>query len=324
MTVRRFVVLILLLGPIGLYEWRFGLNLYGMIGQRIFSLPNVQAGVQIRGGHGRMSGSFNDAELGGLVFAMAAAMNVWLFYLRKWGQGANLGKRLSRLEQFHIPGLLLLLYIMLTQSRGPMLGVGVAYLILQIPRFENKKAAAIVVGVLLAVGAFGGYQYFKRYTDVDPSEVKDEQQGSALYRRQMNELYKPIVKAGGWLGWGRLNQPILPGMFSIDNEFLVIHLAFGTSGYILFVLITAETFRALVFRTGRLKTREDQAFAIALLGATAVFFVSIITAWMGEQTPHVAFLLIGWGQSLKASRATAATVPEYSSPSKFALKRVFQ
>ena len=60
-TVRRFVILILLLGPIGLYEWRFGQNLFGVIGHRVFNLDTVQATVQFRSGRGRMSASFNDA-----------------------------------------------------------------------------------------------------------------------------------------------------------------------------------------------------------------------------------------------------------------------
>jgi hypothetical protein len=323
-TVRRFVILILLLGPLGLYEWRMGQSLYGVVGQRFFNLDTVRTFIQIRSGHGRMAVSFNDAELAGVVFGMTAALNVWLVYLRKWRSAPNLGKPLDWLEKFHIPGLLLLLYVFLTQSRGPMLAVGVAYLILQIPKFKNKKVATALVAILIAVAASAAYQYFSHYTNIsDPGAILNEQQGSALYRRQMNELYQPIVKQGGFLGWGILSRPVLPGMFSVDNEFLLVHLAYGNSGYILFVLIAVETFRRLIVRSWRLRAREDQAFAVALLAAMAVFWITISTVFMGEQTPQIAFLLIGWSQSVPPVSTGPVTVPEDRVRPRFIFRRIF-
>ncbi len=323
-TVRRFVILILLLGPIGLYEWRMGQSLYGVIGQRIFHLDTVRAFIQMRSGHGRVAVSFNDAELAGIVFGMTAALNVWLVYLRKWGSTPNLGKPLDWLEKYHIPGLLLLLYVFLTQSRGPMIAVGLAYLILQIPKFKNKKIATALVAILIAAAALAAYEYFARYTNVsDPGAIVNEQQGSALYRRQMNELYKPIVKQGGFLGWGVLSHPVLPGLFSLDNEYLRVHLGYGDSGYILFLLIAAETFRRLIVRSWTLRAPEDQAFAISLLAAMAVFWVTISTVFMGEQTPQIAFLLVGWSQSILPVSVEPAVVPEETTRSRFSFRRIF-
>jgi hypothetical protein len=322
-TARRIVILILLLGPLGLYEWRMGQSLYGVVGQRLFNLDTVRAFVQMRSGRGRMAASFNDAELAGIVFGMTACLNVWLVYLRKWGSAANLGRRLAWLEKYHIPGLLLLLYVFLTQSRGPMLAVGVGYLILQIPKFKNKKAATVAVAILIAAAGLAAYEYFSHYTNIsDPGAILNEQQGSALYRRQMNELYQPIVKQGGFLGWGVLSRPILPGMFSIDNEFLLVHISYGNSGYILFLLIAAETFRRLVLRSWRLQAPEDQAFAIALLAAMAVFWLSIATVYMGEQLPQIAFLLIGWSQSILPVSAGPAATPGDAVRSRFAFRRI--
>jgi hypothetical protein len=319
-TVRRFVVLILLLGPVGLYEWRLGQNPYGVIGQRIFHLASVQSAVQYRDGHGRVSASFNDAELAGIIFGMAAMLNVWLVYLRKWRPAVDLGKIVAALERFHLPGLLLCLYLYFTRSRGPLLAVGVGYLILQIPKFKHKKVAMAVAAILIAIATAGAYRYFSQYTNIsDPGAIVNEQQGSALYRRQMIERYQPIVSRGNWLGWGLLSHPIVPGMFSVDNEYLLIHLAYGHSGYILFILIGAETFRRLIMCSWRLKTQEDQAFAIALLGAMAVFWISIVSVYMGEQIPQVAFLLVGWSASLSATDAAKDSIH-----AKFAFNRIFK
>jgi len=295
-----------------------------LIGIRVFNLDTVRAFVQMRSGRGRMAVSFNDAEIAGIVFGMTAALNVWLVYVRKWRSTANPGKRLAWLEKYHIPGLLLLLCVYLTQSRGPLLAVGVGYLILQIPKFKSKKSATVVVAILIAVAGVAAYGYFSHYTNIsDPGAVVNEQQGSALYRRQMNELYQPIVKQGGFLGWGVQSRPVLPGMFSIDNEFLLVHLAYGNSGYILFVLIAAESLRRLVVRSWRLQAPEDQAFAIVLLAAMTVFWISITTVWMGEQLPQIAFLLIGWSQSILPLSTGPAAAPELAVRSRFAFRRVF-
>jgi hypothetical protein len=139
----------------------------------------------------------------------------------------------------------------------------------------------------------------------------------------MNELYQPIVKQGGFLGWGVLSRPVLPGMFSVDNEFLLVHLAYGNSGYILFVLIAVETFRRLIVRSWRLEAPEDQAFAVALMAAMAVFWISIATVFMGEQTPQIAFLLIGWSQSLSPDSMGPAAAPEDAERSRFTFQRIF-
>ncbi|MGA2350888.1 MAG: O-antigen ligase family protein [Terracidiphilus sp.] len=286
-------------------------------------MVNVQATVQFRSGRGRMSGSFNDAELAGIVFGMTAALNVWLVYLRKWGSAANLGKTLEMLEKFHIPGLVLLSYLFLTQSRGPMLAVAVAYLILQIPRFKNKNIASVIVAILIVSAAAGAYQYFSRYTNVADPGAMNEQQGSALYRRNMNELYQPIVAQGGMLGWGMLSHPVLPGMFSIDNEFLLVHLAYGTCGYILFLLIAAESFRRLIVLSWKIKSREDQAFAFILIGTITICWISFATVYMGEQLPQIVFLLIGWGQSVQPRSTTPMVAVKDGASPKFAFKRVF-
>jgi hypothetical protein len=324
-TVRRIVILMLLVAPIGLYDWRMGQSIYGSIGQRVFNLDSVRAFIQIRSGHGRLVASFNDAELAGISFGMVAALNVWLVYLRKWGSGVTLINKHDWIEKYHIPGLILLLCVYFTQSRGPLLAVGVGYLILQIPKFKNKKLATVLVAVLIAAAAAGAYQYFSRYTNItDPGAVVNEQQGSALYRRQMNELYQPIVKQGGFLGWGVLSRPVLPGMFSVDNEFLLVHISYGNSGYFLLILIAAETFRRLIARTLKLQEREDQAFAVALLAAMAVFWISITTVYMGEQLPQIGFLLIGWSQSILPVSTGPTVASEDEVRSRFTFRRILR
>ncbi len=323
-TVRRIVILVLLLGPLGLYEWRLGQNLYGIAGEKIFETTAVRPNVQMRAGHGRMAVSLSDAELAGIVFGMAIALNSWLFYMYKAQSKEDRGKLIARLQLLHLPGLMLFLYLLMTQSRGPLIASAAAILILQIPRFKSRRLGTCIVAVILAAGAYGSYLFFLHYTNVaNRFSITNEQQGSAVYRRQLNEFYKTVVDQGGWLGWGYLSHPNLPGLASIDNEYLLVQLSYGQLGFALFLLIGAETFRRLIVLVWKLNAPGDEAFAVSMLAAMAVFWITIYTVYMGEQLPQVAFLLIGWSQSLKPQSVEANANENLPAQSKFAFKRVF-
>ena len=106
------------------------------------------------------------ANRGGIAFAMTFCLNAWLVYLRRVKAPVDLGKTLTKLEKYHVPGLLLLLYVWLTQSRGPLIALGAGYLILQIPRFKNTRMMTFVVAVLLVGGYMATSAYFDSYTNV--------------------------------------------------------------------------------------------------------------------------------------------------------------
>lgn len=322
-TVRRIVVLILFLGPLGLFEWRMGQNLYGIIGWRFLGI-SAQTNVQLRGSHGRMGGSFTDAEIAGIAFAITFALNAWLAFMNKIPGQAHLGKTLEKLEKRHIPSLLLLAYLWLTQSRGPEAAIGAALIILQVPKFKNTRMATVLALVLVAVGFSAAYVYYEHYTDVQDMSQVTEQQGSAIYRREMNELYRPIAEEGGWMGWGLMRVPHLNGMLSIDNEFLRVWLAQGRLGLMILILITAETTRTLIVHSLRLQSIHDKAFVFSMLAATAVLWFSLLTVYMGEQLPQYAFLLLGWCQSIKPGIFSMSAVQGPVEEFRYSFRRVFQ
>jgi hypothetical protein len=323
-TVKHIVVLMLLLGPFGLVEWRLGQNVYGLIGQSIFHLYETHAAVQYRAGHGRMSASFNDAELAGIAIGMTLALNSWLVFLAR-EQGSTQENRVIRwIERFHIPGVLLLLYLLATQSRGPLVAMSAAWLVLQLSKFKKRRVALLGIALVLGGGVFWGYTRYIKYTSVATAvEIADEMQGSAVYRRRMNTLYEPIADAGGWLGWSKLSHPVVPGMVSIDNEYLLVHISYGWSGFTIFLLIALETNRKLIVQIWRRQPDEEQILAVSVLSAMAVFWLAIYTVYMGEQLPQFAFLLIGWSRTFRpAERYSTETVPVVAS--KFAFRRVYE
>jgi O-Antigen ligase len=327
-TVRRIVLIVLLLGIPGIFEWRMGHNLYAPLG-KIFGV-GMSPSIQLRGGHGRFSAAFTDSEIAGIAVGMTAALNAWLAYLWRTRSWERPGKLFAALEKYHIAGILLLFYVFLTQSRGPELALMVGYLILQIPRFKNTRSATAIIAILIVAGGLAAYQTFSHQMDLaETYGAQSEQQASALYRRRMLELFQPILEQGGLTGWGYKSIPHAAGLGnlgngvqSIDNEFLYVNLAQGTVGYILFLLIAAESVRTLVLRSWRFNALEDRAFAFSLLAAMAILWIALSTVYMGDQLPQVAFLLIGWGQSIVPGSARSTAVQESVAPARFAFRRV--
>jgi hypothetical protein len=294
-TVRRFVILVLLNGFAAVYEWRMGQNIYGVIGHRILGITDISESMQLRNGRARIGAVFGGGECAGIAFALTFCLNAWLVYLRRVKAPVDLGKTLTKLEKYHVAGMLLVCYVWLTQSRGPEISLAAGFLILQIPRFKQIRLMMIVVLVLFFGGYISAKTYFTAYTDV--TNPVNEQQTSAIYRREMNEVYAPVAEEGGWTGYGVLGFPHLQGKNSIDNHYLLVHLAWGRLGFILWLLIAAENIRVLLVRSWQLKDLPDRAFIFSMLGAMAVLWITLITVYLGEQLPQVSFLLIGWIQS---------------------------
>lgn len=322
-TAKKFVVMILLMAPISLYELRLGSNPYSMLAS-ILHLDQMWT-LQMRGGRARVAVSFSDAELAGIAFTIVLALNWWLTEVRKLDRGRidRLGKWFSKLQAKHIPGLVLFALLLLTQSRGPWLGAMLAFAVLVIPRFKNTKVASIVVAILLIAGGFAVFSYLDRYTSQPDNGTASEQQASAAYRRLLLENYKPLVEQGGWLGWGFVSRPKIHGQESIDNQFLLMQLQYGRLGLILFVLIGVDTCWRLIKFTWVFKRREDLCFAFCLLAAMVAVWSTIASVFLGEQLPQITFLLIGWSQSLREGSSGYNEALMEPATAKFSFKRVF-
>ena len=86
-----------------------------------------------------MTVSLGGGELTGIVIAVTFALNAWLVFLSKAGTRVDREAWFARLEKYHVPGLLLLLCIYLTQSRGALISVVAAFTILQNPKNSRRR-----------------------------------------------------------------------------------------------------------------------------------------------------------------------------------------
>jgi hypothetical protein len=96
----------------------------------------------------------------------------------------------------------------------------------------------------------------------------------------------------------------------------------GEFGYIVWLLIVAESVRTGIARILTLQALEDRAFACSALAALAIFWISYYTVYMGVQLPQITFLLLGWSQSITAARTSTAAVTASEAQPKFAFRHL--
>jgi hypothetical protein len=322
-TVKRIVFLFVAQTPMAFFEFRFGQNLWLNWGRSIFGLTDVGWFVQLRGGTARIATCFSGAIGAGIAFMVCAALNYYLVQIYKHNK-TGLGPRMSKLQKFRLPLLLLPIFVFMTGSRMPLACTALTFLILQVPRFKSIRTGMIVIFLIAGIGAGAVFAYFQKYTAAPENDQMDEAQTSAIYRKDLLINYAPILEAGGLIGWGSLNPPLVIGQSSIDNGYMLVQLAQGNLGLWSFKLIVFDSIFTLLIFALKFKSRESLFLVFSLMGALIGVFVSLTTVGMGEQMTQIIFMLVGWSVSLQDTHALGADAAAVSlgPEPKFRFRRV--
>jgi O-antigen ligase len=105
-------------------------------------------------------------------------------------------------------------------------------------------------------------------------------------------------------GWGASDDgqalyPIVDGMQSIDNHYLLIALTYGMYALAAMVLILLWIpVRLFAFVLRHSRDEPMTALAVTMIGIFVIFIVSISTSWLGAQTQPLLFLSAGWSEAL--------------------------
>ncbi len=319
-TVKRMIFLFVAQLPFALYEYRMASNPFINMGHTLFRVNDIGWFVQLRGGHARISTCFAHAILAGMLFVVAMALNYYLINIYKMDP-RRLGPRMSWLQKYKIPVLVLPLLLFLTGSRMPMACGVLCFLLLRIPTFSTMKKGAITMLLIIVVGGGVGYIAFQKYTTLKAGQTADEAKDSAIYRKLLLDNYAPALEAGGFLGWGVESFPRFPGQESVDNNYLILQLAHGNFGKWSFIMLGLESVLTLSLAASRFKSRETIFLAFSLMAGLIGIFVALGTVAMFEQVIQVTFLLLGWSQSLQDTHAYGAQTVQMPEP-RFRFRRV--
>jgi hypothetical protein len=191
----------------------------------------------------------------------------------------------------------------MTLSVGPWLGALCGAVAVSICRASNRRRAiALLIAIVTLVGV-PAYSAFKAYVSVDLSLARasgDRLQEDSAYRNKLLPLYIPIIEENPTWGWGRNAFPVLDGMESIDNGYLLTALTFGVYALGLLVAILIWTPLRLAAFSQTLRRGDPAALAaFSLIGIYVMVTIATGTVWLGGETIGRFFFVIGaWSAGL--------------------------
>jgi O-antigen ligase len=292
-VVRRFVSLLAIVAGISVFDFLRGRSIWQMVFRHFFRGQEIDWGVQMRWGFGRIQGPYAHAILAGMIFLMGLIYCLWLrTFAPNWGR-----RRVIHGLPLTMRGLVLWAIVgglLMTQSRGPWIGVGLALVLALLVRYFSLGKATVAFVLVLILFSLSAYYYGKRYTDVDINHAKTEEQRNAIYRRELLASYIPIIKERKAFGWGITTLPTLNGQKSIDNQYLLVAAQQGLTGLALFVLILLASGIRLFRLANAPLVPEDRALVFAHLTVLLGLTTALSTVYLGEQALTLLFFIIGW------------------------------
>jgi hypothetical protein len=280
----------------------------------------------------RTEGPYGQAILCATVFSAGIFLQLWLHIAGYWRKANNRNSRWT-----YVVWASLCIGLLLTQSRGPFIGIGLGLLVASIGLFKKPaRAAAIAFPILLVVGT-GLYFVIDSYTNVDYNHIAEQggslDQQNAAYRRELIATYMPLIEEGGLWGWG---SPLPIGQsygftstqVSIDNEYLRTAMAQGYVGVALLLVVTFVTIIKMLLLVFRTKDRQERIFYSIILGICVCYAFTISTVFLGEPIAQIFFLFCGWANTLdatpRASLQAASAGPLRANAQRTRFRQVYQ
>jgi O-antigen ligase len=295
--VARVSLLLAAVGFVSIVDFVSGGSIWQRAGAVIF--PNQYVGwpPQMRWGFGRIAGPYGHAILAGMIFLMGLVYCLWLRHVDPgWGR-----RRIIAGVPVTVRSLALLgaaLGLLMTQSRGPWLGVLLALGFAMLTRVLSVGKAAGLFLALVMCSSVVLYHFGKQYTEKDLAMASSEEQRSAIYRRELLTNYAPVVAQRPAFGWGITTFPAVMGQYSIDNEYLLLAVTQGFVGLSFFLAIAAATAVRLLHLVQRPLSHADRMLVFAHFAVLIGMLTTLATVYMGEQVVMMYFLFTGWVQGM--------------------------
>jgi O-antigen ligase len=176
---------------------------------------------------------------------------------------------------------------------------------------------AVFAVVILGIPA---YQTFDNYVSVDRVGIHDAAEESAAYRRELLQKYVVIAEERPLWGWGSPGFPVVDGMTSIDNQYLLLALNSGAFALAALALILLWVpIRLCRFGLSHSGYDPTTSLALTLMGIFILCAISISTVYLGAQTEPLLFFIAGWSEALLLA-PMLATAPVLSPARKVAYR----
>jgi len=317
-TAKVFVTMFVIFFPMFLYEAKFWVSPIYKLVSPLF--PGSFSGLSLRWGIARTAGTFEHPILACIMIIAAYRLHRWLSWVGAWRgpqtgfygwwQRQTVGLPLRLEDQV---ALVLIVMALMTISRGPWIGGLAAAVLVAVGNLKNRRRGLVAVGLLFLVGGIGGKLALDAYLTPAMGEVLSGEAQTMLYRKEMIDRYKQFLLDKIWWGWGLTYVPKIRGMESVDNAFFLMALQHGVFAPTVFVVIFLYAIVTQIL-FGLKAPVGTAPIGFTFSGIYLMCFVSFATVYMGAQTEPLLFLLLGWGESIKARGHEAVSGPGGPAP----------
>ncbi len=295
---RRFVWLLFVVWVISLYEFRMGNSLFRPLVSRFFPGQDPGAFTQMRWGFGRIAGPYVHAIFMCAILGIGYLLCRWLTYADLWEPRFRWLRGLP-FKKSSILTFALVTGMLMTMSRGPWFGAACGAILASVGTGTDRRGRLRRAVLILLGGGLILYTAGKAYLDGASAFEGVEEQASAAYRTILVDQYEQIVMQSPIYGWGHVNWPKVPGMASIDNNYLYTALGSGLVGVSLLVLLFGVAIWR-IFASGYFTEEmepEERAFRFTMCGILVGIAISTGTCYLAAQLLPLLYLFLGWTEA---------------------------
>lgn len=308
---KRLAILFTICAATLTYETRMGQPLIRIFLDRFFPGQGYWV-TTFRWGFARAAGPYGHSIVSGMMFVVAYRVTRWIQWAGHWREPVPwLSRRLPfRLDKATFFSLATLAGLLLTLVRGPWIGALAAAGLIFVCRSKNRGAyITIAIALFLVVGIPTMISFYE-YVSVGRANAISVAQESAAYRYELIVEYGQIAAERLYWGWGRNMWPHVPGMPSIDNNFLLLALNHGAVAVVLFNLAQLWLMFHLL-RLGMKRRLEDPvaALAFSLAGIIVAMIVSLGTVGLLSNITQLFFMMLGWSDGVVKTKGVPLPKP---------------
>jgi hypothetical protein len=304
---KRVAVLLAIVSIVSVYEFRMSSDLFTRLFEPIF--PPTGNTVVFRAGFMRIQGPFGHAIALGWMMAFGFRVVRWL----EWNGIWNERMKFLPISKIRFYEFWIVAGSIMSLSVGPWLGAACGAMVVSVFRSLNRKRAIASLILLLAVVGGPIYAEFNAYISVDPAEAiksGDRLQEDSAYRNKLIPLYTPVVEERAAWGWGRNAFPVLEGMGSIDNEYLLVALTFGL--YALALRVALFLWPPILLSIFSLPLSRSDPRALAAYSMIGIYVINAVVARTVSDAGApllFVFIISGWSSALIAGTDAVESLP---------------
>jgi len=293
---KRFVLIMLINGPIMLLEFLTGYNVDFHFFWKFFQ--DVPIGFSpTRFGFSRANGPFNHTILAGIVIIIAHRLNRWVELLKSWKSPHYPFS--SILSEGRFIRYALIIMLLMTLSRGPMVGAIFGSILFALC-MHKKDSFGFALKLLLGFATlYGIYFVISSIASTNEKFYSEEGDwadiGTFIYRSNLLAIYEPTILEHPFFGWGIEHIPIIHPYDSTDNLYIYLALIYGLVGLTLFLVIALWVITRLFWKAAKKNLATPRSLLAYTLACTYLaILITFGTVWMDSQLTIIIFIFIGW------------------------------